>query len=107
MTPSIAPASTLTSADAAAHQAASYVRTTPLPMPERLAVNFDNYGSYWGVEGVASAIATVTAAYAAGEPVDEWNVTDRDGHPVRIVRIADPDFLDTITFIPLSPGSVR
>lgn len=74
--------------------------TTPLPMPERLAVNYDNHGSYWGVEPVTTATAMVTEARIAGERVDEWNVTDRAGYPIRVVRIADPTFLDTITVIP-------
>lgn len=75
--------------------------TVPLPMPERLAVHFDNYGSRWGVDTVTATTTDIAAARTAGVHVDEWDVTDRAGHPIRIVRIPDPDFLDTISVIPM------
>lgn len=73
---------------------------SPLLMPERLVVNFDNHGTCWGIDTVSTTIAVIDEALTNGEHVDEWNVTDRDGHPTRIVRIADPTFLDTICVIP-------
>ncbi|HTE56986.1 MAG TPA: hypothetical protein VK698_39305 [Kofleriaceae bacterium] len=58
--------------------------------------NFDNYGSLWGYEAVEQAEIGIANERAAGTVVDEWNVTDRDGRPMRIVRMADPEFLNTI-----------
>ncbi|MDX2732855.1 hypothetical protein [Streptomyces sp. PA03-2a] len=89
-------------ADIAAHQAATYVRPAAvlLPMPERLVENFDNYGSYWGVDTITATEAMITEARADGQHVAEWNVTDRAGHSIRVVRVPDPDFLDTIAVIP-------
>lgn len=74
----------------------------PLPMPERLATNYDNYGSYWGTGPASETLAEITTAEATGQTVHEWDVADRAGHPMRIVRIADPTFLDTISVIPSS-----
>ncbi|MGW5123282.1 hypothetical protein ACWEQ7_04305 [Streptomyces sp. NPDC004069] len=74
---------------------------TPAPEPEPTPVlNFDNYGGYWGAETIEDAEVGIAREYAAGTAIDEWHVTDRDGQPLRIVRCADPDFLDTICVIP-------
>jgi hypothetical protein len=78
---------------------------TPAPAPEpepTPVLNYDNYGSYWGAETIANTEALIARERAAGTAIDEWNVTDRDGQPLRIVRCADPDFLDTICVIPLT-----
>jgi hypothetical protein len=63
-------------------------------------VNFDNYGSFWGYDTVTKAEADITEARTNGADINEWHVTGRDGQPLRIVRIADPTFLDTICAIP-------
>lgn len=63
-------------------------------------LNFDNYGSYWGAATVAATEALIAQAQADGDPIDEWRVTDPAGQPLRIVRLADPEFLDTICVIP-------
>lgn len=60
-------------------------------------VNFDNHGSFWGIDTVDLTEGLIAKERANGAAIDEWNVTDRDGNPLRIVRIADPDFLDTIS----------
>lgn len=60
-------------------------------------VNFDNYGSFWGVDSIEHTESLIAKDRANGAAIDEWNVTDRDGNPLRIVRTADPDFLDTIS----------
>jgi hypothetical protein len=62
--------------------------------------NYDNYGSLWGYDTIERAEAVVAEAYANGSDVNEWHVTDRNGRPLRIVRIADPTFLDDICVIP-------
>jgi sarcosine oxidase delta subunit len=67
-------------------------------------LNFDNYGSFWGMESVEVTEYLITKERANGAAIDEWHETDRDGRPLRIVRIADPDFLDTICVIPLGVG---
>lgn len=73
----------------------------PAAKPEPTPVlNYDNYGGYWGAETIANTEALIAREYAAGTAIDEWHVADRDGQPLRIVRCADPDFLDTICVIP-------
>ncbi|MFI1928323.1 hypothetical protein [Streptomyces sp. NPDC020377] len=83
--------------------------TAPLPWPasdaitrvelalaDRTVANFDNHGSLWGFDTVEDAEASIAKARAAGTDVDEWETTDREGKPLRVVRMADPTFLDTI-----------
>lgn len=61
---------------------------------------FDNYGSHWsnltGTAAILDAEKTITQAATEGQRIQEWNVTDPTGRPMRVVRIADPTFLDTI-----------
>lgn len=71
-----------------------------LPTPERLVAAFDNYGTRWGVTPASVTLADIAEAYADGKSVNEWNVVDRAGYPIRIVRIPDPEFLDDILVIP-------
>jgi hypothetical protein len=82
------------------------IRTThkqPSPftgLPAGHAVNYDNHGTVWGTDAPEETQALIARERAAGTTIDEWNVTDRDGQPLRIVRCADPTFLDTICVIP-------
>lgn len=84
--------------------------TAPLPTPAvaalarpesafapQVVAHFDNYGSFWGFDTVAKAEAGIAEDRAAGFPVDEWMTVDRDGSPLRVVRVSDPTFLDTIS----------
>jgi hypothetical protein len=78
-------------------------RKQPSPftgLPAGHAVNYDNHGSVWGTDVPEATEELIASERAAGTAIDEWNVTDRDGQPLRIVRLADPDFLDTICVIP-------
>jgi hypothetical protein len=69
---------------------------TPEPVIEPAVVaNYDHYGSLWGHDTVTKAEADIAQACAQGHAIDEWNVTDRDGNPLRIVRTTDP----TSTFL--------
>jgi hypothetical protein len=63
-------------------------------------VNFDNHGSLWGYESVEQAEADLDEQRANDAAIDEWHVADPHGLPIRIVRIADPEFLDTIQVFP-------
>jgi hypothetical protein len=63
-------------------------------------VNFDNHGSFWGHETVEQAEASIDRERANGPVINEWLATDRNGMRLRVVRIADPDFLDTISVFP-------
>ncbi|MFJ3141431.1 hypothetical protein ACIPJM_03065 [Streptomyces halstedii] len=81
------------------------MKTSRLLWTPGMAVNFDNHGSVWGTEPATQALLCIVEARLEGAPVDEWNVTDRDGSPLRIVRIADSGFLDTIVAIPATTGS--
>ncbi|MFE6126655.1 hypothetical protein ACFQ6Q_00060 [Streptomyces sp. NPDC056437] len=67
-----------------------------------IVANYDNYGSLWGFDTVAAAEASIAEARADGVAIDEWETTDRDGRLLRIVRMADLAFLDTICVIPVS-----
>ncbi|KUF18454.1 hypothetical protein [Streptomyces silvensis] len=58
---------------------------------------YDNYGSLWGHSTTADAEADITEARGTGADIHEWTTIDRDGHPLRVVRIYDPTFLDTIS----------
>lgn len=68
--------------------------------PAALVLNFDNYGSFGGTSTIAAVEADIEHAQLFGLRIDEWHVADRNGQPLRIIRIADPDFLDTISVIP-------
>jgi hypothetical protein len=61
---------------------------------------YDNHGSHWstltGTAAILDAETSIGRAAAEGQRIDEWHVTDPAGRPMRIVRIADPTFLDTI-----------
>lgn len=61
---------------------------------------YDNHGSHWstltGTSAILDAEQSITLATTDGQRIDEWHVTDPAGRPMRVVRIADPDFLDTI-----------
>ena len=63
-------------------------------------VNFDNYGSTWGTSTVAEAEEMVEQAQANGDHINEWYATDRDGLRLRVVRITDAPFPDTICVFP-------
>jgi hypothetical protein len=82
------------------------IRTTrqqPSPftgLPAGHAVSYDSHGTVWGTDTSEDTQALIARERAAGTAIDEWNVTDRDGQPLRIVRLADPTFLDTICVIP-------
>ncbi|MFB7500009.1 hypothetical protein ACFC09_35920 [Streptomyces sp. NPDC056161] len=65
-----------------------------------LVVNFDNDGTLWGVDSVENADDMIDRERANGLTIHEWFVADRAGLPIRIVRIADPEFLDTICVFP-------
>lgn len=72
------------------------LRRLELAFAPQVVANFDNYGSLWGYDTVAKTEADIAEERANGTQIDEWDVTDRDGQPLRIVRMADPTFLDTI-----------
>ncbi|MEU5496145.1 hypothetical protein [Streptomyces griseofuscus] len=76
--------------------AADAMRRLELAPADQTVANFDNYGSLWGFDTVARAERLIAAARAEGADIDEWETADRDGRPLRVVRIADPTFLDTI-----------
>ncbi|MFF7946994.1 hypothetical protein [Streptomyces griseorubiginosus] len=69
----------------------------PRPRTPQVVTNFDNYGSFWGHDTVEETEAMLARVRGDGARVDEWDVTDRIGQPLRITRICDPSFLDTIS----------
>lgn len=67
-------------------------------------LNFDSHGSYWGTSTIADLEVDIEQAQLYSQRINEWHETDPAGRPLRIVRISDPDFLDTIYVIPLGVG---
>jgi hypothetical protein len=65
-----------------------------------LVVNFDSYGTLWGVDTVEDTERLIDWERVSCARIDEWHVADHVGLPIRIVRIADPEFLDTIYVFP-------
>lgn len=62
------------------------------PEPEPAVVaNYDCYGGLWGHDTVTEAEAHFAKTHAEGGTVEEWNVTDRAGRPLRIVRTTEVD----------------
>lgn len=81
---------------------------TPEPVVEPAVVaNYDHYGTLWGYDTITKAENDITQARAKGHAIDEWQVADRDGQPLRIVRTTDPTstFLGgiDISVIPVTP----
>lgn len=64
---------------------------------EAVVANFDGYGSFWGVSTVEDTEREIAEARAAGVAVGEWVTVDRDGQPMRVVRIPDASFVDTVS----------
>jgi hypothetical protein len=61
-----------------------------------VALAYDNHGSFWGVNSPENAETLIANERNAGAVIEEWETTDPDGQPLRVVRIPDPTFLDTI-----------
>ncbi|MFF7184686.1 hypothetical protein ACFZAR_05505 [Streptomyces sp. NPDC008222] len=76
--------------------AADAMRRLELAFADQTVANFDNHGSLWGFDTATRCERLIAAARAEGADIDEWVTVDRDGQPMRVVRIADPTFLDTI-----------
>ncbi|MEV6696261.1 hypothetical protein AB0M68_03735 [Streptomyces sp. NPDC051453] len=68
-----------------------------LALADQIVANFDNYGSCWGFSTAEEAEKAIVKERAGGAAIDEWETVDRDGQPLRIVRVEDPTFLDTIS----------
>ncbi|WP_369211351.1 hypothetical protein [Streptomyces flavofungini] len=65
------------------------MRRLELAFALQVVVNFDRHGSVWGASPVAEIEQDIAEASAAGAAIDEWQTVDRDGQPLRIVRITD------------------
>ncbi|MBA2951614.1 hypothetical protein [Streptomyces himalayensis] len=76
--------------------AADALRRLELAMDTQTVANFDSHGSLWGFSTTEEAEELIAEERAVLSAVDEWETVDRDGQPLRVVRIADPTFLDTI-----------
>ncbi|GAA3956887.1 hypothetical protein GCM10022384_07510 [Streptomyces marokkonensis] len=75
------------------------IRTTqaqPSPAQHAVAIAYDNHGSRWGTNTPENAETLIAQERAAGAAIDEWETTDRAGQPLRVVRIPDASWLDTI-----------
>lgn len=72
------------------------MRRLELALADQTVANFDNHGSLWGFDTVEDTERLIDWERVTGADIDEWETVDRDGQPLRVVRIADPTFLDTI-----------
>ncbi|MGZ0231143.1 hypothetical protein [Streptomyces sp. CPS1] len=72
------------------------MRRLELALADTVVANFDNHGTLWGFDTVEDAERAIGWERVTGADIDEWETVDRDGQPLRVVRLADPDFLDTI-----------
>ncbi|QLJ01513.1 hypothetical protein HZZ00_11075 [Streptomyces sp. NEAU-sy36] len=72
------------------------MRRLELALADQAVANFDNHGSLWGFDTVEDAERAIDWERVTGTAIDEWETVDRDGQPLRVVRLADPTFLDTI-----------
>lgn len=63
-------------------------------------VNLDTHGNFRGYSTAEDAEVGVEQAQITGQDVGERYTTDRAGLIIRVVRIADPEFLDTIYVFP-------
>ncbi|MFG3127377.1 hypothetical protein ACGFZU_06705 [Streptomyces tendae] len=62
------------------------------PKPEpAIVANYDCYGGLWGHDTITKAEAFFAETLAEGGTVEEWNVTDSDGQPLRIIRTTAVD----------------
>ncbi|MET7321499.1 hypothetical protein [Streptomyces sp. NPDC005549] len=68
----------------------------PTPAQCPVAIACDNHGSRWGTNTPENAETLIADERNVGTPIDEWETTDRDGQPLRVVRIPDASWLDTI-----------
>ncbi|MBV7255079.1 hypothetical protein KQH21_31290 [Streptomyces sp. IpFD-1.1] len=68
-------------------------------------VVLDSYGSIWSRSVVNQEEKAIAKVRAEGGLLDEWLVQDPAGLPLRVVRLRDPEFLDTIWAFsgPLTP----
>ncbi|MGW0312044.1 hypothetical protein [Streptomyces flavidovirens] len=129
-----APAS-MSPADSAAHAAASHVRPTQsrrlvaagvkrgteplttiavealhrleLALAEQTVANFDNHGSLWGFSTTEETEAEIAESLAEGATVEEWEITDRTGQPLRVVRVAHPKWGNDIRVTSSWPTAPR
>ncbi|MFD5798632.1 hypothetical protein ACFWIO_34900 [Streptomyces diastatochromogenes] len=76
--------------------ASDAMRRLKLALADQTVANFDNHGSLWGYDTVENTEALIAEERAVLTVIDEWETVDRDGQPLRVVRLADPTFLDTI-----------
>lgn len=76
--------------------AVNAMRRLELAFADTVVANFDNHGSLWGFDTVEDTERLIARERTTGADIDEWETVDRDGRPIRVVRIADPTFLDTI-----------
>ncbi|MEU9444637.1 hypothetical protein AB0D42_27900 [Streptomyces sp. NPDC048304] len=72
------------------------MRCLELALADQTVANFDNHGTVWGFDTVEDTERLIDWERVTGADIEEWETVDRDGQPLRVVRIADPEFLDTI-----------
>ncbi|MFF8656796.1 hypothetical protein [Streptomyces huasconensis] len=67
------------------------ITVQPSPGP---VVTLDHWGTTWGTTTVqqAEAEADIKTARTQGATIDEWETTDRDDLPLRVVRVTHPRF---------------
>lgn len=78
-------------------------QNTPAQHTLAVAIAYDNHGTRWGTNTPENAETLIADERTAGTSIDEWETTDRDGQPLRVVRIPDASWLDTIFVFTTEP----
>lgn len=82
--------------------------SAPLPEPEpeptpaepTPVINYDHWGTVWGFSTLTDFETETTQERAEGATVEEWETADRDGQPMRVVRVTHPKYGIDIRVIP-------
>lgn len=72
-------------------KAAYLVHRLELALADQTVANFDHLGGLWGYSTVEDTENYLAKARAKGATIEEWNTVDRDGRPLRVVRVTDTD----------------
>jgi hypothetical protein len=62
------------------------MRRLELALADKTVAHFDTCGSIWGFSTAEDTEKDIAQARVEGASVDEWETTDRDGQPLRVVR---------------------
>lgn len=74
------------------YAASAALNRLELAFAPTVVTNLDHFGSLWGHSTATDAEAETAKARTEGATVEEWETTNRDSQPLRIVRVTHPKF---------------